>query len=76
MDSQHQKSLVHRDVFLTEKELAARWKVSHHKLSNDRWHKLGCPYVRLGRCVRYKLKDVEEFENRCHIGTGKEGSLA
>jgi hypothetical protein len=56
-------------MLLTEGELASRWKVSHQKLANDRWHKIGCPYVKLGRSIRYRIQDVEAYESRCLVNT-------
>ena len=47
--------------FLTESELAARWRVSVKTLRNARVLGTGCPYLKLG-CVRYRMSDVLEFE--------------
>lgn len=50
-------------VLLTPRELAARWKISEKKLENDRWRGKGLPFLRIGSCVRYRLRDIIEFEN-------------
>jgi hypothetical protein len=50
-------------VLLTENELAERWRLkSPKKLQADRAKGVGCPYVRIGRCVRYRVADVEAYE--------------
>ncbi len=52
----------HMDVFLTERELAARWQVASKTLRNQRSLGLGCRFVRIGRMVRYRLADILAFE--------------
>lgn len=47
---------------LTEIELAQRWKISTKKLQRDRSMRTGVKWVKLGRCVRYPLSWVREFE--------------
>ncbi len=55
-------------VFLTEVELAKRWRVSTKKLQADRWKEQGVPFVKIGRSVRYRLAEVIAYEERhvCH----------
>jgi len=50
------------ELLLTEEQLAARWQISTDKLRMDRWRKVGCPYLKLGRLVRYSITDVLAFE--------------
>lgn len=51
------------DVLLTEDELARRWRLaSAKKLQADRVKGIGCPFVRIGRCVRYRMSDVLAHE--------------
>lgn len=51
------------ELFLTETELANRWKLrSAKKLQADRLRGTGCAFVRIGRCIRYRLTDIEAFE--------------
>ncbi len=52
------------DVFLTEYDLAVRWKVSAKKLQADRWHEKGVPFLKIGRAVRYRLAEVISYEER------------
>lgn len=49
-------------VFLTRKELAARWKVTEGHLRNLACKRLGPAVTRLGGAVRYKLEHVEAYE--------------
>lgn len=51
-------------VFLTDRELAARWKVGRSTLAGHRATKTGCPFVTLGGSIRYRLADVEEYERQ------------
>jgi hypothetical protein len=50
------------DQLITDQELAKRWSCSPKTLRNQRSQGQGCPYVRLGRMVRYRLSDVVAFE--------------
>jgi hypothetical protein len=50
------------EVFLTEYDLALRWKVSAKKLQADRWKEQGVPFVRIGRSVRYRLAEIIAYE--------------
>ncbi len=51
------------DTFLTETDLARRWSLrSAKKLQADRAKGGGCPYLKIGGVVRYRLADVLEFE--------------
>ena len=48
---------------LTEKELAARWKLTIRTLQGWRSKGIGPRYVRLGkRSIYYRLEDVEAYE--------------
>src|SRR4051794_31105315 len=49
-------------VFLTQMELAHRWRLTGRTLEKWRWIKRGPPYVKLGRRVLYPLADVEAYE--------------
>ncbi len=54
-----------RSEFLSEYSLADRWNISIKKLQADRQKGTGCPYVKFGRSVRYRLDDVIAFEDSC-----------
>ena len=51
------------EVLLDEHDLAKRWKLkSPKKLQADRQKGRGPPWIRIGRCVRYRLSDVLAYE--------------
>lgn len=51
------------ELLLTEVQVAKRWGLaSPKKLQADRVAGVGCPFVRLGRAVRYRLSDLVMFE--------------
>jgi hypothetical protein len=47
---------------LTPEQLALRWSTSRSYLANLRSQGKGCPYVKLGRRVMYRLEDVKKYE--------------
>jgi hypothetical protein len=51
------------DVFLTEKQLAERWSCSIRTLQNKRVIGTSIQFVKIGSMVRYRLSDIERFEN-------------
>jgi len=55
-------------VWLTENELADRWKCSRGALRNARSQGRGVPYAKIGGCVRYDLADVLAYEERSISG--------
>jgi hypothetical protein len=55
--------------FLSERELEEIGIQSRSKSRNDRWRGVGLPYVKLGRCVRYRIEDVERYINDHSIST-------
>ena len=48
---------------ITPTQLATRWLTSRGYHANLRSQGKGCPYVKLGRRVVYREKDVERYEN-------------
>ena len=50
-------------TLLSDKELAARHGVSEKTSKRRRVRGDGPPFIRIGRFVRYDLRDVEEWEN-------------
>ena len=55
-------------VFLTTKELAARWKMSCRTLEGWRDKRIGLPWILVGSRVRYNLADVEQCERLWRVG--------
>jgi hypothetical protein len=52
------------ETFLTDEQLAARWVVSPKTLRNARVAGRLLGFVRIGRCIRYRMSDVIAFEAR------------
>jgi len=52
------------EQLIDETDLAARWKLSVKTLRNARvtGANPAIPFIKIGRSVRYRLSDVEEFE--------------
>lgn len=50
------------DVHLKPGELAVRLKTSPGTLANWRTRRVGPPYLKSGRSVRYRLSDVKLWE--------------
>ncbi len=50
------------DDLLTQKQVAQRWALSERTL--ERWRTIGegPVYIKLGYAVRYRLTDIESFE--------------
>ena len=61
----HQEVTVH----LTPSHLARRWSVSVGHLANLRSSGTGPAYLKVGGRVRYRLADVEHYEQRAQVGT-------
>ena len=56
------------EQFVADLELAKRWSCSVKTLRNHRSKRIGCPYVRLGRSIRYRLSDIVAFEAQGRVG--------
>ncbi len=56
-------------VLLTEAQVAKTLQVSVKTLQNQRWQKVGIPYLKIGRTVRYRRVDVETFLNQAVVKT-------
>ena len=60
------------EQFITQVELATRWKISEATLERDRSFKKWVRYIKLGGLIRYRLQDVIDYENACtHEPEGK-----
>ena len=55
--------------FLTQGDLEARWRVSGRTLERWRAERYGPSWITLGGSIRYRLADVEAFEDRHTRGT-------
>lgn len=50
------------DEFLTEADLAARWRMARGTLRNQRSQKRGAGFVKIGGAVRYPMSEVLRHE--------------
>ena len=51
-------------IYLTERELAARWRLSIRTLQNRRVEGTGIPYFKNGTRVLYRLDVIEAYERQ------------
>lgn len=51
-------------IFLTPEALADRWSLPLCTLEQWRWTGKGPQFVKIGKRVRYTLKDIENFEDQ------------
>ena len=56
---------------MTQAELAERWRISEATLERWRTESAGPLFLKLGNQVRYRLQDVEAFEEAALRGTTK-----
>lgn len=56
--------------FLTQRELALRWRLSGRTLERWRAEGYGPAWTSLGGNIRYALRDVLDFETRHRRGDG------
>lgn len=56
---------------MTQTELAERWQISEATLERWRTESAGPLFLKLGNQVRYRLQDVEAFEEASLRGTTK-----
>ncbi|WP_446808502.1 helix-turn-helix transcriptional regulator [Methylomonas sp. 2BW1-5-20] len=50
---------------LTQKQLAARWSISDASLERWRCDGIGPKFLKIQGHVRYRLADIEEYEESC-----------
>lgn len=55
--------------YLKETEVAQLTSISVRTLQNNRWKKIGIPYSKLNRSIRYSIEDVKEYINSLKIKT-------
>jgi helix-turn-helix protein len=55
------------EIFLTDEELASRWRLSPKTLRNARVAGTLIGFVKIGRSVRYRLSDVIAFEQQSSV---------
>lgn len=64
-------------TMLTTDELATRWRMKTNTLRRWRVDNMGPPYIKMGSgpkaTVRYRLSDIENFEDRNYQTINKAG---
>jgi predicted site-specific integrase-resolvase len=58
-------------IHFTQKQLADRWAVSEGTLERWRSEGIGPVFLKLKGQVRYRLVDIEEFEESCLASSTK-----
>ena len=53
--------------YLTEQDVADLTGRALPTLQKDRRYGRGIPYLKIGRQVRYKISDVEQFMDSCRV---------
>lgn len=51
------------EIYLSEKCLAKRWRLSPKTLQRWRWLKTGPCYIKIGGRIRYGIDAITDFEN-------------
>lgn len=54
---------LHDEALLTTKEVAEAYRISEQRLRNLRWQGRGPRGVKIGRSVRFRIKDVRDWIN-------------
>ena len=49
---------------LTPEDLADRWNLTETTLSQWRWNGCGPRYIKMGKGIRYRLSEIERFEDQ------------
>ena len=55
----------HHQRHLTQRELADRWNKSEATIERYRSDGVGPRFLKIGGAVRYRLEDIEAFEQEC-----------
>lgn len=55
---------------LTDKEVEAQYKISRATQKTWRWKKNGFPYIKVGRLVRYRRADIEQWLSSSNRNAG------
>lgn len=58
------------EIFLTAKQLSQRWCLSTSTLERWRWLGIGLPYIKVGGRIRYRLADIQAYEQKELVRTG------
>lgn len=56
-------------VHFNQRQLATRWDISQATLERWRSEGMGPPYLKLAGAVRYRLIDIEAYEESCLLSS-------
>lgn len=75
-DKNDESGAVHLAGIVTQRDLASRWHISAKKLEADRLKGTGCPFIKIGSAVRYRVSDILAYEdaNLRHSTSDKGGA--
>lgn len=57
-------------TYLTQDEVASRWRISPRTLERWRWQKTGPAFTKIGARACYALADIEAYERRRRADIG------
>lgn len=57
------------DVYLTDTQVAQITGRAKSTLQKDRVRRVGIPYIKIGRTIRYTLKDVHDYMEANRVET-------
>ncbi len=60
-----------KNALLTEQDVSELLQISVKTLQGQRWQKVGIPYLKIGRSVRYRRDDVERFLDQAIVKTAQ-----
>ncbi|WP_305909598.1 helix-turn-helix domain-containing protein [Methylomarinum sp. Ch1-1] len=55
------------DVLLCTKEVSKRYGFTMAWLEQQRWRGTGPKYIKIGRMVKYRVADIEEYLKSCEV---------
>lgn len=58
-----------KNVLLTEHDVSELLRISVKTLQGQRWQKVGLPYLKIGRSVRYRQEDIDRYLDQAVIKT-------
>lgn len=56
-------------IHINQRQLAARWDMSEATLERWRSEGIGPPYLKLTAAVRYRVVDIEAYEESCLLSS-------
>lgn len=62
-DKNDVSAVIYAAEIVTQRDLASRWHISAKKLEADRLKGTGCPFIKIGSAVRYRISDILAYED-------------